>query len=83
MRNCKVGILGTGVISRTYAGDIKQFYKKLEIDACADINKDAASKLSSEYGIPRVLSVDEILNDPSIDIIINLTPPQFHDPKHL
>ena len=78
MRNCKVGILGTGVISRTYAGDIKQFYKKLEIDACADINKDAASKLSSEYGIPRVLSVDEILNDPSIDIIINLTPPQFH-----
>lgn len=78
MENCRVGILGTGVISRTYAGDIREFYKKLEIVACADINTDAATALSLEYQIPRVLSVDELIDDPTVDIIINLTPPQFH-----
>ena len=38
MRVYNVGIIGCGVISRTYAGDIQAFYPGLRVAACADIN---------------------------------------------
>ena len=39
----------------------------------------AAEKLAEEFDIPRTYgSAEELLNDPEIDIVINLTPPQAH-----
>lgn len=78
MRDFNIGILGCGVISRTYAADIKTFYHKLHITACADVLPEAARKLAEEFGIPRVCTPEEMLGDPGIEIIIDLTPPQFH-----
>ena len=74
----KVGILGCGVISRTYAGDIGRFYPRLRVAVCADVNRALAEKLAGEFGIPKACVTDELLADPEIDIIINLTPPQLH-----
>ena len=54
MRTFNVGILGCGVISRTYAADIKAFFPRLNIVACADVNLASAEKLAGEFGIPRV-----------------------------
>ena len=78
MRRFKAGIIGAGVISRTYANDIQSFYKALEIEACADINTDCAKRLAAEFAIHKAYSVDELLNDKAIEIVINLTPPQSH-----
>lgn len=74
----KVGILGSGVISRTYLADIKAFYKNLEVIACADIKVELAQKLASEFGVKKAYTPEELLHDDEILIVINLTPPQFH-----
>ena len=73
-----VGILGCGVISRTYAGDILRFFPQLKLSACADLEIALAEKLAEEFGIPKACVTEELLADPGIDIIINLTPPQAH-----
>lgn len=80
MRIFKTGILGSGVISRTYLADIKAFYKNLEVIACADINVELARKLASEFGVKKAYSPEELLQDAEVEIVINLTPPQFHVP---
>ncbi len=73
-----MGIVGSGVISRTYLADIQAFYRDLEVVACADIEIALAQKLASEFNIPKAYVTEDMLNDPEIDIVINLTPPQFH-----
>ena len=78
MRDFKIGILGCGVISRTYAADIKAFYRRLQIAACADVLPESARKLAEEFGIPGACTPEELLQDDGIEIVINLTPPQFH-----
>ncbi len=78
MRVYNVGIIGCGVISRTYAGDIRAFYPELRVAACADVNPSLAKKLADEFDIPRACKTEELLGDSAIDIVLNLTPPQFH-----
>ncbi len=78
MRTFKIGILGSGVISRTYLGDIKALYKNLEVVACADVNAEFSKKLASEFGIKKAYTTEELLTDDEVEIVINLTPPQFH-----
>ena len=78
MRSFNVGILGCGVISRTYAGDIGRFFPQLRVIACADLEAAFAKKLAEEFGIPKACSTEELLADPEIELIINLTPPQAH-----
>ena len=79
MRKLKVGILGCGVISNTYLGDIKNFYPDLEIMACADLVKELAEKKAKEFGIAKAYSPKELLEDKEIEMVINLTPPQCHE----
>ena len=78
MRTYQIGILGCGVISRTYLADIQSFFKKLHIAACADVDLTLARKLAEEFHIEKAYTTEELLQDAEIDIIINLTPPQFH-----
>lgn len=78
MRIFKIGILGSGIISRTYLADIKEFYKNLDVIACADIDVEISRKLASEFGIKKAYTTEELLNDDEVEIVINLTPPQFH-----
>ena len=79
MKTFKVGILGCGNISTTYAADINAFYHQLKIAACADLDRARAEKLAAAYGIPRVCTPEELLQDREVEIIINLTPPQAHE----
>ena len=78
MRDFNIGILGCGVISRTYAGDIQQFYPGLKICACADVQPAFSRKLADEFGIPEACTPEELLSGSKAEIILNLTPPQFH-----
>lgn len=78
MHTYQIGILGCGVISRTYSADILSFFPKLHIAACADVNIAEAQKLADEFRIAKAYTTEELLQDEEIDIIINLTPPQFH-----
>ena len=72
----KVGIIGCGNISGIYLQADKKF-PILQTIACADLDTARAKAKAEEYGI-KAYSVDELLADPEIDIVINLTIPAAH-----
>ena len=72
----RVGVLGCGVISRTYAENAKAF-DSFELVACADLDREQARALGKAHDLP-VVSVTELTADPSIDVVLNLTPPAVH-----
>src|SRR6476661_8154396 len=75
----RVGVIGTGAISGAYLG-MAQNFPVVEMVACADVNLDAARRKAEEFHIPRACSVDELLNDRSIEVVLNLTVPKAHVP---
>jgi predicted dehydrogenase len=81
MQPLGIGIIGTGNISDAYLKAAPQF-PVIKIIACADINMDAARAKAATYGV-EALSVDDLLADPRISIILNLTTPQHHVPVGL
>lgn len=78
MRKVKIGIIGCGVISHTYIANIKAFFPWLEIASCADINTDKARDVTEKYAIAKACTVNELLKDKDIEIVINLTTPAAH-----
>lgn len=72
----KVGIIGCGNISGIYL-QAKEKFPILETVACADLDMDRAKAKAEEYGI-RAQTVEEMLGDDEIEIIINLTIPRVH-----
>jgi predicted dehydrogenase len=73
----RVGIIGTGLISRAYATKVRTF-PHLDLVACADIVAERAVELASEHEIPKVLDVEQLLADPDVDVVVNLTIPAAH-----
>lgn len=71
-----VGIIGCGNIVQAYFDGCRQF-PILRIVACADIRMEAAQAAAAKNGV-RACSVDELLADPGVDIVINLTVPKVH-----
>ena len=71
-----VGLVGCGHIAETYFRAHK-YFNNFKIIKCADINKKAAEKCAKKYRIKSV-SVNEILKDKKIQIILNLTIPTAH-----
>jgi len=73
----KVGVIGCGNISGAYLGIGKQF-PMLDIAAVSDLDMDRARAKAEEFDIPRACTVEELLADPEIKIVLNLTIPVAH-----
>ena len=71
-----VGIIGAGNISSQYLKAMKDF-AVLDIRGLADMKTEVAEKKAAEFGV-KARSVDDLLADPAIDIIVNLTIPRAH-----
>ena len=76
MKPLAVGIIGCGNISGVYFEAGKKF-EALNIVACADLDKARAEAKAQENGV-RALTVDALVSDPDIDLVINLTIPAAH-----
>jgi predicted dehydrogenase len=74
----RVGIVGAGFISGAYLKAAKNF-PELAIVSCADAQQTNAEKRGEEFGL-KVQSVDELLQDRLVDLVLNLTTPQSHFP---
>jgi predicted dehydrogenase len=73
-----IGIVGCGNISTTYFR-FAPLFRGLEVRACADVNPAAAETRAKEFGV-RAQSVDALLANPEVDLVINLTIPDAHGP---
>lgn len=77
MRRMKAGIIGCGTISGVYFTNLRNS-PWVEIVACADLIMDNAKKKAQEFNIPKVYTVEEMLAQSEIELIINLTIPASH-----
>jgi len=71
-----VGIIGCGNIVQAYFNGCKMF-PILRMVSCADIRMDVAREAAERNGV-KAYSVDELLADPEVDIVVNLTVPKVH-----
>lgn len=72
-----IGVIGCGAISSIYLQAPRTF-DILNIVACSDQVRERAESQAAAFGIPKVLSVEELLNDPDIEVVLNLTIPKAH-----
>jgi len=72
----KVGLIGCGHISETYFR-AEKYFNNIKIIKCADINHNSALKCANIYKI-KALTVQQLLKDKEIEIILNLTIPKAH-----
>ena len=72
----RVGIIGCGNISETYF-ECQNLFNNFNVVACADINIEAAKNSAEKYNV-KAFSVDDILANDDIDVIINITIPSAH-----
>ncbi|PDV88992.1 oxidoreductase [Rhizobium sp. H4] len=77
-RELGVGIIGCGNISTTYFS-LAPLFKGLKVLACADINVQAAEARAKEYGV-KAQTIDALLANDEIDVVVNLTIPDAHFP---
>ena len=72
----KIGIIGCGTISGAYFNGAQKT-DILEIKACADIRLDAAQRQAERHNC-QAYTVDELLADDEIELVVNLTIPRAH-----
>ena len=72
----RAGIIGCGNISETYF-ECQNLYNNFNIVACSDIDIEVAKKSAEKFNV-KAQSVEDILANKEVDLIINLTIPSAH-----
>jgi predicted dehydrogenase len=75
-RPLRVALVGCGVIARAYALGAAAF-DTFELVACSDLEPERATAFSMAHDL-RCAPLDELLADPEVDAILNLTPAAAH-----
>lgn len=78
MKVWNVGIIGCGNIADIYVINIQKYFRNLQIRACAALHLEHARRLTEKYSIPLAVTVEEVLADKEIDVVLNLTVPDAH-----
>ena len=76
MERVGIGIIGCGNISEAYLKAAATF-PILDVRGVADLSPEAARGRADAFGLT-AMTVDALLADPSIDIVVNLTVPAAH-----
>ena len=74
----RIGLIGCGAVSDAYFQHSKPFSDYIKIVACASRTVAHARAKAVEHGLCKGSTVKEMLEDPEIDIVLNLTNPKAH-----
>lgn len=77
IKKVKTAVIGCGAISRIYIENMAKTFEILELTGVCDLNRRLAEETADAYGI-RAMSMEEILEDGEIEIVVNLTNPAAH-----
>lgn len=77
MKTTKIGVVGCGNICGIYFQNATKTFDILEVKACADLLEERAKAKADEIGCA-AMTVEELLTDPEIEIVLNLTIPKAH-----
>ncbi len=79
MEKVKVGVVGCGGICKaTYMNNMVNKFEIIDVVACADQIEKRAKWMEEHYPGVKAMSVEEMMNDPEIQVIVNLTYPESH-----
>jgi len=79
VKRVKAGIVGCGEISRAYLEHLTGMLSAIvEVTACSDLIAERAEGRAKQFGVPKVCSTEELIADPEIEIVVNLTMPAQH-----
>ncbi len=73
-----VGVVGSGAISGIYLTNMIRRFPNLRVKCVASAHLAHAQKKAAEFGIA-ACTVEELLSDPEIDLVVNLTPVEAHE----
>ena len=74
----RVGVVGCGIIAARYVKDSVAFEHWRPV-ACADLDPGLTESFAAEHGL-RPSSVEALIADPELELVLNLTPPKAHAP---
>jgi predicted dehydrogenase len=72
-----IGIVGAGVISEIYLQNLINRFDHTRVVGVADIIPEAARARADQFGV-EAFTVDELLEHPEIELVLNLTIPAAH-----
>ncbi len=72
-----VGIIGAGVISQTYLENLTSF-PDIDVVAVGDLLPERAQAKAAEHGVASWGTADDVLANPDVDLVVNLTIPAVH-----
>ncbi len=72
-----VGVIGCGNISAVYLRNLPRF-EWLKLAACADLDMAKAESRAAEFGVPKACTPEDLLADPEVQLVVNLTVPGAH-----
>lgn len=75
----RVGVVGSGMISGIYLKNMIQRFDILEVAGLCSAHYDRARRRAEEFGVKAYESLDALLADGSIDLVVNLTPAPEHE----
>ena len=78
MEKVKVAVVGCGMISPVYLRNMKELFSILDVVAVSNRTREKAEEAARKFGIPKVLTLDEVAADPEIELVVNLTPTDVH-----
>ena len=73
-----VGVVGSGLISSIYLQNMIHRFDILEVKGLCSAHPENAKRRADEFGIP-ARTMEELLADESVDMIVNLTPTPAHE----
>lgn len=72
-----VGVIGAGTISTQYLTNLTSF-PDLDVKVVADLAVERAQAQAEAFGVPRWGAVEDVLADPEVEVVVNLTIPAAH-----
>lgn len=78
MKKSVIGVVGCGAISDIYMKNLTQTFGNTLVKAVCDLDSEKTERTASKYNIKNIYTLDEMLADDEISIIVNLTTPKSH-----
>ena len=72
-----VGIIGAGNISTEYLRNLCRF-PDIDVLAVGDLRTEVARERAAEHGVPAAGDPRVVLDDPDVELVVNLTVPAAH-----
>jgi predicted dehydrogenase len=77
MSKFRVGVIGCGNIADRYVMDLLT-YPEIEVAGVTDVDMAKAESFREQFGVSVYADTQAMLDDPSVDLVINLTPHFVH-----